>query len=273
MHSEISRRCDRQAEVERLSSQPRPVLHALLLICLLSGLSPAQDPFVIAPRAYKLDFENDWVRVIRVHYAPFEKIAPHDHPKRQTVFIYLNDGGPVRFKHVEGYSGDYPAIRPPTKARAFRLASVQGENHEVENLSNLPSDFLQVELKTETVDSDSFKGRYLPEPRSAQQPEDYRKTEFENGQARISRLACRSKRECGPLEVERPAILIALSPLKLRLDSKATDSSRQSLSLGKTKWLPPGSRLRIGGSVENASEILLIEFKSKPTQPAAGNRR
>src|SRR5690242_15543681 len=78
----------------------RAIFCAFLIISGLALNSPAQDPFVVAPQAYKLQFENDWVRVVRVHYAPFEKLPAHDHPKGRTIFIYLNDGGPVRFKHV-----------------------------------------------------------------------------------------------------------------------------------------------------------------------------
>ncbi|HET9530830.1 MAG TPA: hypothetical protein VFQ92_10785, partial [Blastocatellia bacterium] len=124
----------------------RILVGAVIVIAALATLSAAQDPLVVAPQSYKLQFENDWVRVVRVHYAPFVKLPAHDHPKRQAIFIYLNDGGPVRFKHVEGVSGDYAAVRPPTKAGAYRLAGIQPENHEVENLSDLPNDFLQVEL-------------------------------------------------------------------------------------------------------------------------------
>ena len=40
----------------------------------------AQDPYTLAPQAYKKQLENEWVRVTKVHYAPNEKIAEHGHP-------------------------------------------------------------------------------------------------------------------------------------------------------------------------------------------------
>ena len=76
----------------------------------------AQNPYVIAPQAYEKQFENAWVRVTRVHYAPNETIAEHEHPSRPTIYIYLRDGGPVLFKHEHGESGDYAATRAATKA-------------------------------------------------------------------------------------------------------------------------------------------------------------
>ena len=251
---------------------PRLLVLTSLAMGLLAGDSFAQDPFVIAPNAYKIKFENDWVRVVRVHYGPFEKIGPHDHPQGQTIFIYLNDSGEVRFQHVEGFSGHYPAIRPPTKAGAFRLARVQPENHEVENLSNIPSDFLQVELKTQEVDPDSFRGRSLPEAPSAQQPADYRKIEFDNAQVRITRLVCKSRVECSAAEVTSGALLVALSPLKFRSETSGKSPSRQSLNMGETSWLAPGSRAWTSGSIEHPAEQLLIEFKSKPVKTGAGDK-
>ncbi|HEU4386612.1 MAG TPA: hypothetical protein VFV34_02360, partial [Blastocatellia bacterium] len=80
---------------------------------------PSKDPLRVAPRAYKIDFENDWVRVWRVHYGPREKIAEHYHTERASAYIYLNDGGPIIFRHV---NLPYGAItRPATKAGSYRL--------------------------------------------------------------------------------------------------------------------------------------------------------
>ena len=276
MSERIERGSSPRGEVGRgRESSKRPlarIASLLFVMALLSGFLLAQDPFVVAPRAYKRDFENDWVRVVSVHYSPFEKIAAHDHPGGQAVFIYLNDGGPVRFQHVEGFSGSYPATRPATKAGAFRLARVQPENHQVENLSELPSDFLQVELKTEAIDVESFNGRYPPEQRSSKQPGDYRKVEFENGQLRITRLVCKSDGRCGPLEMPHAALLIALSPVNLRLSGKGADWSEQKLTVGQTKWLEPGSRFESGSASQSPGELLTLEFKSKPVQQKAADK-
>jgi hypothetical protein len=87
----------------------------LLLITTLF----AQDPIKVAPEAYQMEFENEWVKVTRVHYAPRVKIPAHDHTETGAAYVYLNDSGPVIFKHI-GLS--YGAItRPETKAGSFRL--------------------------------------------------------------------------------------------------------------------------------------------------------
>lgn len=50
-----------------------------ILLFLSSAVPSTQDATKTAPHAYKLRFENEWVRVIRVHYEPREKIPAHTH--------------------------------------------------------------------------------------------------------------------------------------------------------------------------------------------------
>jgi hypothetical protein len=241
------------------------VFRAIIVIALLSVIVQAQDPFVVAPQAYKLAFENDWVRVVRVHYAPNEKIPAHDHPKRQSIFLYLNDGGPVRFKHVEGASGSFPATRPATKAGAFRLALGLSENHIVENTSDLPSDFLQVELKTEKAEAEKFRGRFIPEPQRLEG--NYRKVEFENAQIRITRLVSAASSKSETLEPSTyPGMLIALSPVQFKVKAKGKSKSDLKLKLGETKWLEPGNFTEWQNAGKTVAETLLIEFKTKPVK-------
>jgi hypothetical protein len=243
---------------------------ALVVIGSLCLPASAQDPLKVAPQAYKLQMENDWTRVIRVHYGPFEKLAVHDHPPRQAIFIYLNNGGPVLFKHVEGVSGTYPATRPATTAGAYRLAGVQPENHVVENLSEIPNDFLQVELKTEIVEPKTFRGRFFAEASSKQGTANYRKVEFENPQVRITRIVCAARAACDPLEVSHPALFVALSPARLKATNSSGKSSQVKLGLGETKWLGTEGFRQWQNTADLRAEQLLIEFKTRPAK-STGN--
>ena len=62
-----------------------------VLFALCTANVVAQDPLVVAPQAYKLQFENDWVKVMRVHYAPHEVLPVHRHTETAAAFVYLND--------------------------------------------------------------------------------------------------------------------------------------------------------------------------------------
>lgn len=51
-------------------------------------IASALDPLKIDPKHYKLEFENDQVRVTRVHIGPHETTPMHEHPlNRVTVFL------------------------------------------------------------------------------------------------------------------------------------------------------------------------------------------
>ena len=49
---------------------------------------PAKDPLKVAPKTYKVEFENDQVRVVRVHIPSKGAIPQHDHvTKRVTIAL------------------------------------------------------------------------------------------------------------------------------------------------------------------------------------------
>lgn len=86
-----------------------------------AGPPPATelDPTVVDPKHYKVDFENEQVRVMRVHYGPRETGALHEHILNRVV-VYLNDQGGAKAddvrmagasKHTEQNAGDTPADR------------------------------------------------------------------------------------------------------------------------------------------------------------------
>jgi hypothetical protein len=221
-----------------------PIIFLLFTIAAL-----AQDPLKVASQAYKLEFENEWVKVMRVHYGPHEKISAHDHTERAAAYVYLNDGGPVIFKHI---GLEYGAVtRPATKAGSFRLYKAIKEVHEVENTSDLPSDFLRVEFKTRMVDEKTLRGRFYRESGP----------EFEDEQLRITRLVCAPGKS---LDVKAgasaPSLLIALSPARLSVIGPNGKTSKLNLSLGQTSWQSAGESARL----ESPAELLRFEFKTRP---------
>src|ERR1700685_2233634 len=93
----------------------------LLLLLSISAACPAQDPVKAFPQNYKLVLDNAELAVLRDHYGPHEKVAVHDHSAFSTIYVYLNDSGPVRFEHREE-AEPFDLVRPPTHAGAFRIS-------------------------------------------------------------------------------------------------------------------------------------------------------
>ena len=62
-------------------------LVVLLFVLLFSGSALAQDPAKVDSNHYKVVFENDDVRVLRITYGPGEKSVMHYHPDAVAVFL------------------------------------------------------------------------------------------------------------------------------------------------------------------------------------------
>jgi len=248
----------------KMTLNPKRAVVAVILY--LTVAAAAQDPLQTLPQNYKLDFENDWVKITRVHYAPHEKLPPHQHTQTGSAYVYLNDGGPVVFKHI-GLA--YGAVtRPATKAGSFRLYRGLAEIHEVENLSNLPSDFLRVEFKTEPLNEKTLYGKFFREDYPA--GENFQKVQFENEQVRITRLVCAaSKRLELSTSSSEPALLIALKPSKFNVREIAGSRSELQLAIGQTAWLAAGQEKAFENIGPEPSEMLRFDFKTQPLSKEA----
>jgi hypothetical protein len=236
------------------------ILGMAVILCLLMADAVAQDPLKLLPDAYKLEFENDWVRVVRVHYAPHEKLPAHEHTPTASAYVYLNDGGPVVFNHIDK---DYGAVtRPATKAGSFRVYRGIQELHEVENKSDAPSDFLRVEFKTDPVNEKSLKGRYYREDYPP--GENFQKVQFENEQIRITRVVCAPGRK---VEVStssgEPALLIALSPAQLKAARSKGRAAQFKLALGQTRWVALNQQEQLENVGGAPAEMLRFDFKTR----------
>ncbi len=232
-----------------------------LIVCMPFGTASAQDPLKVAPQAYKLEFENEWVMVTRVHYGPYEKIPEHYHTERSSAYVYLNDGGPIIFKHVNLPYGDI--TRKETKAGSFRVYKGLKEVHAVENPTGIPSYFLRVEFKTEPVNDQSLRGKFYREPYPP--GENFRKIQFENEQIRITRIviAPRSGLD-GSTSATKPALLVALTPGRFKARGQKSKAAQISLEPGRAHWLSVNQRQQLENVSDGAAELLRFEFKTKP---------
>ncbi|NOT60505.1 MAG: hypothetical protein HOP19_09810 [Acidobacteria bacterium] len=242
------------------------ILSLLFVAGWLVQSAAAQDPLKVAPQAYQREFENEWVMVTRVHYGPREKIPEHFHTERSSAYVYLNDGGPIIFKHIDlPYAN---VTRQATKAGSFRVYHGLKEVHAVENPTETPSDFLRVEFKTEVVNAGSLRGKFFREEVPA--GENLSKVQFENEQVRITRLVIAPR---GKLEVatdaNMPALFVALAPAQVQARSAKGKAAKLTLALGKTHWLNVSQAQQWTNTSDGATELLRFDFKTKPVAVTA----
>ncbi len=100
-----------------------------------------QDSVKVDPKHYKVEAENDRVRVLRIKYGPGEKSVMHDHPA--SVVVILTDG---TMKFTEANPRPGAPARPPD-AKAGQTGWADAETHLPENVGGTPMEAVLIELK------------------------------------------------------------------------------------------------------------------------------
>ena len=108
-----------------------------VLVCLGSAFALGQDPTKVEPKHYRLDFENDRVQVLSVHYGPHEKSVLHEHPG--GVVVILTEAH-LRFTDENGKTREI--FSKPGEARWYPPFK-----HRVENLGDTPYDAVYIGMK------------------------------------------------------------------------------------------------------------------------------
>ena len=105
---------------------------------LASSLGFGQEAFKVEPTHYKLDFENETVQVVNVHYGPHEKSSLHSHPGGVVVTLtpghlkFTDEHGKVRETHsLAGEARWFPPFK-----------------HSVQNLDDTPYNAIYIGIKT-----------------------------------------------------------------------------------------------------------------------------
>jgi quercetin dioxygenase-like cupin family protein len=67
----------------------------------MTAVPAAENAVTVDPKHYKVEFQNDRVRVLRIHYGPGEKSVMHAHPASVAVFL---TEGQTKFALPDGTS-------------------------------------------------------------------------------------------------------------------------------------------------------------------------
>ncbi len=112
---------------------------SLLALSLLASITAlAQDPTKVDAQHYKVEFENDKVRVLRVKIGPRGKTAMHSHPDAVVVAVTETK---VRHSFPDGKSQE-------AEFKAGAAHWTPAATHVGENLTDKPLEVILVELKS-----------------------------------------------------------------------------------------------------------------------------
>lgn len=109
----------------------------ITLLVLPLAFLLAQDPVKVDSKHYKVEFENDQVRVLRINYGPHEKSVMHEHP--DAVAVFLKDGK-TQFTMPDGKT-------QTMEMKAGTTMWTPAGKHLPENLNDTPFELVLVELK------------------------------------------------------------------------------------------------------------------------------
>ena len=124
---------------EVLSANPLDIIEIELLKPRTGKkITTALDPLKTDPKHYKVEFENDQVRVVRVKFGPNESTPMHEHQLDRTT-VYLTDAE-VRVTDAEGKV-------TLTPRKAGDVVPGGAAKHREENTTGKPVEALMVELK------------------------------------------------------------------------------------------------------------------------------
>ncbi|HJT71234.1 MAG TPA: hypothetical protein VJ731_13635 [Terriglobales bacterium] len=231
----------------------KPIL--ILAGLLVPFLVGAQNPVKTLPRNYWLEFENSQVRVVHVHYDAKERLPRHDHPKTPTLYVYLADAGPVRFKHTG--ANPYALDRPPVKQGGFRLNPGVLEDHEVENISDTATDFLRVEFKTIPFKRTTLRGHFPPAQADFWNMTHPRQIAFDDQNLRITRFGYPP----GAKSVLPPATAETTIDISVRAGEAQLGTKKETLHAGEA-WAAPADSRPVRNIGPNKIEVLRVEWKA-----------
>jgi hypothetical protein len=225
---------------------PKGLLTTLLLLALQTSAQTTLPP------NYNTILENQAFRIIRVHYGPHEKVPVHDHPDTPTVYVYLNNSGPIRIIHEEKDGTQSTLVRPPTHTGAFRVSPGMVERHSIENPGDLPADFLRVELLGARLGDKALEFRG---PAPADLSHNLTATEFSSPKLTITRILCIDPTPCKAPTTSAPSVVIAFSDTTVSIAGKST-----TLATNSVLAIPSNQPLQISPTGPIPAHILQIAF-------------
>ena len=124
--------------MKRIMNHVIGLLVASSMTALAIDAAVAQDPTVVDAKHYKVTFENDQVRILKITYGPKEKSVMHEHPN--SIAVFLTDGK-VKFQLPDGKIVD-------AAVKAGESMFSPAGKHLPENVGDKAFEVVLVELKS-----------------------------------------------------------------------------------------------------------------------------
>jgi len=215
----------------------------LTFLALAGPMALAQDPVKVDANHYKVMFENDQVRVLRIHYNPKEKSVMHEHPA--SVVVFLSDSK-TRFTLPDG-----SATTEAGKAGQVRFS--EAGKHLPEDIGATPVEAVLVELKGK-----SGMGSAVALDPVKVDPTRH-KVEVENDKVRVLRIKIKAG-DTTKLHEHPNGVAIFLTDVKTRFTRGDGTTREGTNKRGEAIWAA-GEKHTVKNVAGRPAEIILVELK------------
>jgi quercetin dioxygenase-like cupin family protein len=206
---------------------------------------PWDDPVRADSNHYKLEFENEYMRVLRVSYGAREKSVMHGHP--DCVGIFLTDVH-TRFKFPDGRTEDL-------QWKAGEVYWGFAAQHLPENLGNQRNEMLLFELKPNSPAAKRPALRRDP----VQVDADHYNLELDSERVRVLR-AVYGPHEKSDMHHHPPYAAAALTDAHCRFTYPNGRTEEVLIKAGQVVWFPAMEHQPENLS-DNPFEAILVETK------------
>ena len=209
-----------------------------------------QDGLVAHPNVYRIQLENDWVRLVRVTIPGNTTLPAHTHPPGYMIHLYLNDAEPIVFEHD---GAPYTITRPPVKARSYRIGVATPETHTVVNSHPGATDFMRIEFKATPAQA--------PRRRFAAPPlvnETSSTEEVSSDLFKATRVTVASKQSTEVTAGADHAVLL------IALTDGAAPGGGSALAIGQERFINPGGKETIRNDGVGPVQLLKVDILLKP---------
>ncbi len=230
---------------------------ALVLAGGAGELQAQADGLAEFPAVYRVQFENAWVRLVRVRVAGRTNLGMHSHPAGFMVHVYLSDADPILFSHD---GPPYDITRPAVTARSYRIGTATPEIHAVSNPFAGHTDYQRVEYKT--TGFESSRERVFAPPLALTSSA---VVEHAAEMSRVTRLtiAAGASVEVAATATE-PALLIFVTDGML---AEEAGIERRTVKTGDERFVNAGSRSVVHNAGTTPLQVLRFDFLTPPARP------
>tara|TARA_Y100000590_G_C15663476_1_gene993595 strand:- start:996 stop:1700 length:705 start_codon:yes stop_codon:yes gene_type:complete len=202
-----------------------------------------------APNHYELEFENEYLRIIRVKYSPGETSAMHSH--EPTVGVTLT-GGQGIFTDLEGNSVSRPENFPGD------VLVDDGTPHSVTSISKSDEELIFIEVKKKYKSNLRILSKDIGVPNAVELDPETHIVEIEQPNIRVVRIKSPAGSQT-PMHSHNAGVTVALTDMRVEHTSLTGEVTEITRSAGDAGW-----REETAHSGKNLSdkplEVILFEM-------------